>query len=297
MWSFLQCLFYYCLAAVITSVNAKDNSFFTNVNLRDSVSGYAYCQDPDHWFIVEAQLFVSEGQDSDMFLSIPKEFTGLPTEPFELMHKSQAVGEVMISDDHLVQVSFPIPPKNNVTANLRFMAQLDTDVARSMEAPKIVNYNFYSSQGEHFKRLMRYEPRSLREVFVDRGMFWHNRTAWFVVNVPVEQLDEPIYVFSDPGAGSHINEHQIIQDMTRCELVTSVDSFHRPRVSEPIEPQEDYTSESSILMRFDHNLEGYYVRIWYYTKPRIVDSTDPVSVQTTFYKRAVKGLGKYAIYS
>ncbi|CAR29564.1 ZYRO0G11704p [Zygosaccharomyces rouxii] len=294
---FLQCLFYYCVTAAVTLVNAKDDSFFTNVGLRDSVSGYAYCRDPNHWFQIDAELFLSEGQDRDVFLSIPREFTGLPTEPFELMHKSQVIGKVMISDDHLVQISFPIPPKENITGNLRFMAKLDPDAVESIEAPRIINYNFYSSQGEHFKEPIRFEPRSLGAVHVDGGMFLHNNTAWFVVDIPVEQLNEPVYVSSDPGAGSPVNQHQIIQGTARCELVTSVDSFHRPRITEPIEPLEDYTSESSVLMKFDHNLDGYYVRILYYTRPRILEFDRPIRAQTAFYKRTVKGLTKYAIYS
>lgn len=297
MWLLLQCLFYYCIMVVVPAANAKDSSFFTNVDVRDSVSGYTYSQDPNNWLLVEVRMFLSEGQDSDMFLSIPKAFTELPAETFELMHRSQAVGKVMISDEHLIQISFTNPPRDNITTHFQFLTKLNSDAVESINVPKIIEYKFYSSQGEHFKRPIRYEPKPLGKVFVDSGMFWHNETAWFVVDIPMKQLFEPVYVFSDPGAGSHINQHRIIRDMTRCELVTSVDSFHRPKISEPIEPLEDYTSDSSILMKFDHDLEGYYVRISYYTKPRIVKSTNPIRVQTSFYKKAVKGLSKYAIYS
>lgn len=296
MWSILQLVF--CcvtIATIIPLASAGDDSFFTSVVVRDAESKSGRSQSPTHWFQIEAEMFLIKGQDKDVFLSIPKDFTGLPTGPFELKHKSRAVGKVMVSEEHVLQVSLPVPPRDNMTASFQLKAKLKPDAAESIEAPQVVSYDFYSSQGENFKQLIRFEPRSLDEMIVDGGVF-RNKTAWFVVDVPVEQLDEPVYIFSDPGEGSHESQHEIIKDMTRCELVTAVDSFHRPKVTEPITPTEDHISDSSMFMKFKHDLQGYYVRIWYYNKPKILETSKAIRVQTGIYKRAPKGLHKIAMY-
>lgn len=250
-----------CLSAVRLVV-AIDNSFFTSVDIRDVTTGYRHILDPEHWFMIEAELFVCAGQDKDVFLSIPEDFTSIAETPFNLLHKSQAVGRV-VAQDNIVKVSFPNPPSKNITASFKIVAKLSKDALVSIGEPQVVEYVFYSSQGESFKEWLNYVGKSMDEVTVNSGHYEHNRTTWYTVDVPITQLDEPVIIFSEPRTDAYTKIHT---DKTRCELVTSVDAFNEATEWVPVGPLEDLSSENAIDMTFDKNLDGFYLRIVYFAE-------------------------------
>lgn len=274
--------------SAITALAASDRSFFTSVELRDTVSGYDICTDPKHWFMIEAEMFISEGQSESISLTIPEDFTSLPETPFHLLHKSVDVGQV-INHENMLIVSFPTPPKENITATFNFLAKLSSDALKRLSKPLDIEYDFETSQNDRFKQLMHFQAKNLTQVTVNGGMYAHNKTAWFTVDIPVDQLDQSVFITSESKTGSP--KYMIDTTLTRCEMIYAVDAFHEPTVWTPFAPIEDKSSSASINMRFDKTPEGKgkYLRITYFTLP-LVHRT--VGSQVTFSKKRAAGILK-----
>ncbi|AQZ17286.1 EGT2 (YNL327W) [Zygosaccharomyces parabailii] len=274
--------------SAITALAASDRSFFTSVELRDTVSGYDICTDPKHWFMIEAEMFISEGQSEAISLTIPEDFTSLPETPFHLLHKSVEVGQV-INHENMLTVSFPTPPKENITATFNLLAKLSPDALKRLSKPLDIEYAFETSQNDRFKQLMHFQAKNLTQITVNGGMYVHNKTAWFTVDIPVEQLNQSIFITSESKAGSP--KYMIDTTLTRCEMVYAVDAFHEPTVWTSFAPIEDKSSSASINMRFDKTPggEGKYLRITYFTLP-LVHRT--VGSQVSFSKKRAAGILK-----
>ncbi|CDH15582.1 uncharacterized protein ZBAI_07369 [Zygosaccharomyces bailii ISA1307] len=274
--------------SAITALAASDRSFFTSVELRDTVSGHDICTDPKHWFMIEAEMFISEGQSESISLTIPEDFTSLPETPFRLLHKSVEVGQV-INHENMLTVSFPTPPKENITATFNFLAKLSSEALTRVRKPLDKQYAFETSQNDRFKQLMHFQAKNLTQITVNGGMYDHNKTAWFTVDIPVDQLDQSVFITSESKAGSP--KYTIDTTLTKCEMVYAVDAFHEPTVWTPFAPIEDKSSSTSINMRFDKTPEGEgkYLRITYFTLP-LVHRT--VGSQVSFSKKRATGILK-----
>lgn len=253
-------------SAVLALASATDRSFFTSVELRDALSGNGYSFDPKHWFLMEAEMFISEGQTEELSLQVPDEFVALPKTSFSLLHRCQEIGKV-VNNDNVMTVSFPETPSRNTTATFNFLSKLSEKALEELKSPHDVEYTFKTSKGESFKQVMHYEPKSLDKVTANGGIYMNNKTAWFTVDVPVDQLDRPVYITSEPKMGA--SQYNIDTTMTKCELVKKVDDFNEPLESVPFSPLDDKSSVRAINMKFDSNgtMGGKYVRITYFTLP------------------------------
>ncbi|GCF01494.1 hypothetical protein ZYGM_001909, partial [Zygosaccharomyces mellis] len=275
-----------CFSAALALSSASDRSFFTSVELRDALSGNSYSFDPKHWFLMEAEMFISEGQTEELSLQVPNEFVALPETPFSLLHHSEEVGKV-VNNNNVMTVSFPEPPANNATATFNFLSKLSEDAIEELQSPRDVEYTFTTSKGDSFQQVMHYEPKSLDKVTANGGIYGNNKTAWFTVDVPVDQLDRPVYITSESKMGA--SEYNIDTSKTKCELVKKVDDFNEPLESVPFSPEDDTSSVNSINMKFNNTGTegGVYVRITYYTLPLYHGS---VGNQVSFHKGSLSSI-------
>lgn len=139
-----------CLGVLRLAV-ALDNSFFTRLELRDAITGHHYTSDPTRWFKIDAELFICAGQDKEIYLSIPDDFTSIAQTPFNLLHKSRTVGKA-VAQDNVIRISFPSPPSQNITATFSLVTRLSDEALQSLTEPQAVEYVFHSSQGETFRQ-------------------------------------------------------------------------------------------------------------------------------------------------
>ncbi|CCC70199.1 hypothetical protein NCAS_0E01290 [Naumovozyma castellii] len=235
-------------------------AFFSNIQLTDAYSGNANCSDPNHWFLVEGELFVPQGTDSDLYFTIPRDFGSLPDGPFDLLFDSSKIGSINYNDSNIFTVSFLKEElTSNVTTTFNFLTKLSGQSQLAISGPQQSEYTFNVSSGTAFTETINYIAPDISDLTTNGGIEDGNNTAWFTANIPISTFLEPVDFISQLSDSNKFDISSL-----SIEIVTSVGSFNQPLTSVPFTAVDDQSTSSQIKLLFDTNLSGgKYVRISY----------------------------------
>lgn len=253
--------------AILTNIvfaTANSQSFFLDVQLSDAYTDSTNCTDPNHWFLVEADVFVPQGPNRDIYLTVPEEFTSIPKDSFSLKANSKTIGSVTSRSNRL-RISYSGPQSKNMTASLNFLVQLSDDAKKQIKSPGSRNYTFEVSTGSTFTRSINYVAKDLTSLTSNGGIYAENNTAWFTADIPLSMLNRPV---SFTSSGSNNATYQFDTTRTSLEIIVAVDAFNRPLRSFPFTAVKDTSDSSQIHLLVDSKFDGgKYLRVKYYTKP------------------------------
>ncbi|QLL33121.1 hypothetical protein HG536_0E00310 [Torulaspora globosa] len=240
-------------------------SFFIDVQLSDAFTGSTNCTDVNHWFLVEADIFVPRGANEDIYLTVPQDFTSLPNDSFPLKSGSRTIGLVASDHSNTLRISYNNSLPRNTTASLSFLAQLSGDAKKKIKSPGSENYSFEVSTGSSFNRTINYVAKDLTALTSNGGIYAENNTAWFTADVPLSMLNRAT-IFSSQGTSN--SSYAFDTSLTTVEVVVAVNEFNQPQRSFPFTAFKDQSDSSRIQLRINTKIDGgKYLRVNYYSKP------------------------------
>lgn len=260
---------------LVTAASLSDsNAFFLDVQIADSFTGTDNCTDLNHWFLIEAEIYIPSGSSNDVYLTVPGDFDSLPNSTFQLEYNSNSIGSISNNGSNILAVSFAETPMGNTTATFNFLAKLSATAKQAITEPTTVNYIFDVSTGAAFVSSLNFVAKSLSTITANGGIYTENSTAWFTADLPISLLSEPVYLISEPLAPS---VYSFGINSTTYEIVLTVDAFNQPIKSVPFTALTDESDSSSIKVLFDTNIDGgKYVRINYFSQTLLEDSISSV---------------------
>lgn len=265
------CIVLTVVIRLVTATSLSDNNaFFLNVQVSDSLTNSNNCTDLDHWFLIEAEIYIPKGSSNDVYLTVPEDFDSLPNNTFSLEYNSNIIGSISNNGSNILAVSFVETAMGNVTTSFNFLAKLSETVKQNITEPTTVNYLFDVSTGPAFVSSLNFVAKSLSTISANGGIYAENSTAWFTADLPISLLSQSVYLTSEPLAFSAYN---FDTNLTTYEIVLTVDAFNQPIKSVPFSALTDESDSSTIKVLFDTTIDGgKYVRINYFTQSFLEDS-------------------------
>lgn len=260
---------------LVTAASLSDsNAFFLDVQISDSFTSTDNCTDLNHWFLIEAEIYIPSGSSNDVYLTVPEDFESIPNGTFQLEYNSNSIGSISNNGSNILAVSFGETPMGNTTTTFNFLAKLSATAKQAITEPTTVNYIFDVSTGPAFVSSLNFVAKSLSTITANGGIYTENSTAWFTADLPISLLSEPVYLISEPLAPS---VYSFGINSTTYEIVLTVDAFNQPIKSIPFTALTDESDSSSIKVLFDTNIDGgKYVRINYFSQTLLEDSISNV---------------------
>ncbi|CCD25911.2 Egt2p NDAI_0G01350 [Naumovozyma dairenensis CBS 421] len=264
-----------------TIIPSSPKPFFSDIQLKDAYSMTTNCTDPNHWFLVQAELFVPQGSKNDIYMTLPEQFGSFPTESFNLLHNSDKIGSVMGNSSNIFTISFDQDKTNdnNLTATFNFLTRLSAEYQLEISNPQSISFSFQSSNGEPQNKTINFIPSEISTINTNGGIDTVNKTAWFTIDIPIETFLQPVYFIAQPSNIEN-NSFQYNTALTTIEIVSTVGSFNQPITSVPFSAFKDQSVGSQIKIFFNTKINGgKYLRIKYFTD---VISTNMISNSVHF---------------
>ncbi|CCK72621.1 Egt2p KNAG_0K02580 [Huiozyma naganishii CBS 8797] len=276
-------LFILLVGILSWTVSATPEAFFASIQVKDAYTKSNNCTDLSHWFMIEAEMFLSKGSHDDFFFTVPKDFGSFPPTPFDIQDTDgKVMGQVFqnINSNNTFGVHISENLSSNSSAVFNFLAKLSAGAKSMISSPKNVSYHFNTSGFNTFVSTINYIPKDLTTLTTNGGSFASNKTAWFTADIPIKLLQDPI-IFSSAKSGS--NDFSFDTKATKFEVVVKTDLFGNPLKVVPFTAFTDHSTESKIQIAIDTKFNGgKYVRITYLTKPLTkTPISNSVSLQKT----------------
>lgn len=247
------------------SAAEESQSFFIDVQLSDAFTGSTNCTDVNHWFLIEADIFVPKGVNKDIYLTVPQDFTSLPNDSFPLKAGADTIGLVAIDRSNTLRLSYNSSLPRNTTASLSFLAQLTGDAKKEIKSPGAKNYTFEVSTGSSFNRTINYVAKDVMALTSNGGIYSENNTAWFTADVPLSMLNRAT-IFTSQATNN--SSYTFDTSRTTVEIVVAVDNFNQPLTSFPFTAFKDQSDNSRIQLKINSKIDGgKYLRVKYYSRP------------------------------
>lgn len=247
-----------------TAATSTSTAFFSNVQLLDAYTGSRTSTDKNHWFAIEAEVYVSAGYSDDIYLTVPAEFGTFPESPFELLDGADVIGRVSYNSSNVFTVSFKDDAAKDRTGTFTLLTKLTSDGLEKIPSPRTINYVFDVSTGSSFTQPIAYVAKDISSVTKNAGVS-ENGKAWFTVDIPTSGHPSS-FNFASIASGS--NDYNFDTSLTSFKIVTEVDSFNQPEKSTDLTAFTDDSDESAIELSFHSTISGRvkYIRIQYQTE-------------------------------
>ncbi|CCF56294.1 hypothetical protein KAFR_0A08600 [Kazachstania africana CBS 2517] len=264
-----------------------NNATFSSIKLVDSYTNDVNCSDPSHWFLIEAQVSVPQGNSSDIYMSVPDAFTSFPSESFDLLYNSAVVGTVYNNNSNIFTVSVNDNVEEAGIASFNFLAKLTSDAKELITSPKDITYEFNVSSGNVFDSTISYIAKDIESVSTNGGIFSENNTAWFTADVPLSMVAES-FAFE---AESNNGDYEFNTELTTFEIVTAMDAFNNPTKFSTLTAVDDGSSSAKISCSISTQISGgQYIRITYYSD--VLSESSITNLATFSYTNAGSTLQK-----
>lgn len=182
----------------LTHALTQTQPVLENLQITDSYTKTKECTDPDHWFLIEGQLFIPKGSPNSISFQVPEDFGSFPQESFTVEYNSNKVATVSRPDESTNNFTISVLDSSleEVNTTFNFLAQLTSDAKSEITKPKTIAYNFYSSEGDVFNDSINYAAKNISAVTTDGGIYTTNNTAWFTVDLPMSTFLRHVYLTS-----------------------------------------------------------------------------------------------------
>lgn len=253
---------------------------FENIKVYDTLSESQTSTDPNHWFVIIAELSVSQGFSGDLYLTVPEQFGNFPEGTFDVLADKTPIGTVSYNDSKIFTVSF-----DNVGADydgsFNFLAQLEDKPS----SPTTVAYTFDVSSGPSFVSSVTYAPKSTTLSTGSTGVDSTGR-PYFALDIPYTEYPGDLEFLSYAEDNYLFDDHYF-------QIVLETDSFNNPIRISNITAGKDNSDDSTISYSFNSNVSGGQAfRIIYYLSVDNSISAVKNSAQLryptlSFYKRDI----------
>ncbi|SCU81003.1 LAFA_0C02234g1_1 [Lachancea sp. 'fantastica'] len=261
-----------------TVPKSSPTAFFSNVQFVDSYTGSNLCNDKEHWFLLEAEVYVSAGFKGELYLTAPQSLEGFPKESFDLVQNVTAVGTVARNASNVFTIR-PDVSDTDRSSTFNVLALLSSETKSSIDSPQTLDFDFEVSPGSTFTKSIEFIAQDLSKSQTNARVDENNRIT-YTMDIPFSEY---------PGAlnfaASFSGKEAFTFDtsLSYLEVVTAVDAFNQPTRGINLTAFEDNSDASAINLSLDSQISGgKFIRISYTTAP-IVDAVSVETVATLNY--------------
>ncbi|SCU99032.1 LANO_0F00562g1_1 [Lachancea nothofagi CBS 11611] len=264
-----------------TSVTAvpktTPTAFFSTVHLIDSYTGTNVSNDKEHWFMVQAELYVSAEFDGELYLTAPQQLQNFPQGSFDLLQNEISVGSVSYNSSNV----FTIKPKlssEDRSATFNVLATLSDDFKNSISNPETFDFEFQTAPGSIVEKIS-FVAQDLSASQTNARVDEHNKIT-YTVNIP---LSEYPGAFNFAASFSASEAYEFDTSLTMVQVVVDTDAFNQPTKAINLTAVRDTSDESSINLSLESRISGGKSILITYVTTSILDAIAVDTVATLNY--------------
>ncbi|SCU84196.1 LADA_0D00386g1_1 [Lachancea dasiensis] len=253
-------------------------AFFSSVHLLDSYTGTTVSNDKEHWFVIEAELYISADFDGELHLTAPESFQGFPIDSFDLLDNTTTVGTVSWNSSNVLTIR-PDRSSTDHSAVFNVLTKLSSEIKESITGPAVKSFEFQQSPGGSVIETIDFIAQDLSESNTNALVDGDNRIT-YSVNIPFSEYPGALnFAATFSGAESHSFD----PSLTMVRVVVDVDEFNKPTKVVNVTAFQDFSDANSINLQLNSQISGgEYLQIIYATTSRI-KSTSVDTVATLNY--------------
>ncbi|QLG73671.1 hypothetical protein HG535_0F01820 [Zygotorulaspora mrakii] len=251
--------------SIVSAASGSNGAFFTSLEVFNTLSGDFNCTDPNQWFVINAGLYIPEGSNEPIYLSVPDSLGNLPNGSFPLKAKNDVIGAIENIGSNNFTLTFNDHIQQNTTTSFSVLTKLTAETQEKISKPQVLNLEFDVSSGDSFTSAINFIPKDVNQLSTNGGIYAENNTAWFIADLPLSALDQPSRFSSRPTIKS---SYKFNTSLTACEMILKVDDLNRPLKTVPFTALHDQSDSSQISIYINTNIDGgKYLRIKYFSEP------------------------------
>ncbi|SCU84356.1 LAME_0C09164g1_1 [Lachancea meyersii CBS 8951] len=236
-------------------------AFFSTVSLVDSYTGTSSSTDKEHWFLLQAEIYVSAGFTGELYLAAPESLQGFPEESFDLVQDMTSVGTVSRNSSNIFTIR-PDTSNTDKSSTFNVLASLSSDLKSSITGPQTVDFEFDLSPGSKLVKTIDFIAQDLSKSQTNAQVDEQNRVT-YTLDIPFSEYPGAL---NFAASFSYSESFSFDTSLTSVQVVTAVDAFNQPTKGITLTAVEDNSDESSINLSLTSQISGgKFIRISYTT--------------------------------
>ncbi|SCU82707.1 LAMI_0C00562g1_1 [Lachancea mirantina] len=284
-------------STTLSQITPTSTGFLSSVQLIDAQTGTNTSDDKNHWFLIEAGVYLSANFSDELYLTVPPEFTNLPSGPFDLMDGSNVAGSVTYNSSNVFTIIPSVAGQNDRTATFNFLTKLSSSAADAITSPGNIDYTFDVSSGKPFVQTLNFAARSSTVSSTNAGVTQDSR-IWYSLEVPFSEYPGSLNfaaTFSDADA------FKFDPSMTNVQIVTAVDGFNNPTKAVNFTGYTDNSDQYGINLNVSTQISGGRALLFkFFSEPASKNSAEIVATlrypTLSTYKREISIIFEENVY-
>ncbi|CEP64746.1 Egt2p LALA0_S13e02080g [Lachancea lanzarotensis] len=238
-------------------------AFFSSVHLVDSYTGSNISNDKEHWFLIEAEIYVSAGFDGELYLNAPQSLEGFANGSFDLVQNVTSVGSVTRNASNVFTIR-PDVSDTDRSSTFNVLAHLSAGTKSIIDSPQTVDFEFELSPGSKLIQPIDFIAQDLSKSQTNARVGTDNSIT-YTLDVPFSEYPGELnFAASFSGKDAFTFD----TSLTSVQVVTAVDAFNQPTKAINLTAVEDNSDASAINLSLESQISGgIFIRISYTTTP------------------------------
>lgn len=276
----------YFISYFILLVVAKNetSTHFTNISIIDSFTNGFNCTDANHQFLVSAEIYLTDGENGDIYFTIPDSFTNFSSIPSIIYDSSnnKLANVFQVGTSNTFGLEFASKIYSDAVVSFNFLTKLSNAAQELITSPQSITYNFNTTTGDNFDTTINFTEINSIGITTNGAVFSENGTAWFTTDIPVKLLNSAV-TFQASAV-----DFKFDLKKTKVQVIGSVDALGNPLKLVPFTAYTDNSVVNEIKISIDTNISGgKFVRISYFS-----EKIDSVSINSKVSLLRDDGLAK-----